>query len=235
MSARTPPVTSGWAPRRRPAPLRRLAVLLVLAVVLAVLVRTFVLQAFDIPSDSMSDTLRRDDRILVSKLSTRFGEVERGQVVVFRDPGGWLPAGGSDDGVSLPGVVGDVLRFVGLLPSDSGRDLVKRVIGVPGDHVRCCDRRDRVVVNGVPLDEPYLYPGDEPSATEFDVVVPRERLWVMGDHRSNSSDSRAHREDRFGGMVPMDNVIGRAVAVLWPPGHAGTLPVPETFARVGPA
>lgn len=206
-----------------------------LAVALAVLVRTFVVQAFDIPSDSMSDTLRRDDRILVSKLSTRLGEVQRGQVVVFRDPGGWLPAGGSDGGTSLTGVVGDVLRFVGLLPSDSGRDLVKRVIGVPGDHVRCCDRRDRVVVNGVPLDEPYLYPGDEPSTTEFDVVVPRERLWVMGDHRSNSSDSRAHREDRFEGMVPMGNVIGRAVAVLWPPGHARTLPVPDTFAGIGPA
>ncbi|WP_380169353.1 signal peptidase I [Jannaschia sp. R86511] len=220
------------APRRR-SRLRREALELVatvaVALLVAVLVRTFLVQAFSIPSPSMEDTLLVQDRVLVSKLEPGPLSVERGDVVVFLDPGGWLAPV-----VDQPSVWQRVGTFVGLLPADSGSHLVKRVVGLPGDTVECCDAQGRVLVNGVPLDEPYLFPGERPSLTEFDVEVPADRLWVMGDHRSVSADSRAQLDEQGDGFVPLDNVVGRAVLRIWPLDRLATLPTPAgVFDDVG--
>jgi signal peptidase I len=211
--------------------LRELPVLVFVALALALLIKTFLVQAFFIPSDSMENTLIRNDRVLVNKFASHFGDVKRGQVVVFRDPGGWL----GDEPVvrsSNPVVRGlkDVFVFVGLLPSDNEKDLIKRVIGVPGDKVACCTN-GKVTVNGVPLDEPYLYPGNKPSDRTFSITVQPNRLWVMGDHRSLSADSRLHMDQPGGGTIPADNVVGRAFVLVWPLNRWTTLPVPATFKR----
>lgn len=190
--------------------LRETAIVVVLSLVIATLVRIFLVQAFLIPSSSMQDTLLVGDRVLVSKLTTRFGEIGHGDVVVFGDPNGWLsapPAEGSGPGAWLR----NGLQFVGVLPEDSQGHLIKRVIGVGGDTIACCGDNDRVTVNGVAVDESgYLNPGDAPSSRDFEVDVPEGELFVMGDHRSNSGDSRVH------GTVPVDQVVGRAIVIAWP-------------------
>ncbi|GHE74922.1 signal peptidase I [Streptomyces longispororuber] len=168
------------------------------------LLTTFVVQPFEIPSGSMEPTLRNGDRILVNKLAYRFGsEPQRGDAVVF-------------DG---SGYFGDA-------------DYVKRVAGVGGDRVVCCDRRGRITVNGQAVDEPYLYPGDKPSTVPFDVVVPDGTLFVLGDHRSDSSDSRDHLGSPGGGMIPVDDVIGRADWLVWPLDRWTSLERPDAYARV---
>jgi signal peptidase I len=209
---------------------RELPVLIGVALILALLIKTFLVQAFYIPSDSMENTLQVGDRVLVNKLGSYFGSVDRGQVVVFKDPGGWLGSdeGGSDGNPFLHGIK-SVFVFVGLLPSDNERDLIKRVIGVPGDRVKCCDGKGRITVNGVALDESYVFPGNTPSDSTFDITVPEGRLWVMGDHRAVSADSRLHMGNPGGGTIPADNVIGRAFVIVWPLGRAATLPVPDTY------
>jgi signal peptidase I len=210
--------------------LRELPILIVVALGLALLIKTFLVQAFFIPSDSMENTLQRGDRVLVNKLSARFGEIERGQVVVFRDPDDWLNAPlVPQPRNAVVGALKKVFVFVGLLPSDSDQDLIKRVIGIPGDRVKCCDGKGRITINDVPLDEPYLYPGNPPSNSSFDVKVPPGRIWVMGDHRGVSADSRAHMDEEGGGTVPLDNVVGRAFVIVWPASRWDNLPVPPTF------
>jgi signal peptidase I len=174
----------------------------------------------------MEDTLLVQDRILVSKITTRVSGVERGEIVVFTDPGGWLPE------VAKPGGIGGALRsaltWVGLLPSDTGDDLVKRVIGVGGDHIVCCDAQDRIVLNGVGLDETYLKPGGGTAQVRFDVTVPAGRIFVMGDNRGDSADSRFHLEADQG-TVPVDNVVGRVVALIWPVDRWSGAPIPSIF------
>jgi signal peptidase I len=210
--------------------LRELPVLILVALGLALLIKTFLVQAFFIPSDSMQNTLQIGDRVLVNKLTTRFGEVKRGEVVVFRDPGGWLPESFAQRPSNpVLGAVKDALVFVGLLPSDSEKDLIKRVIGVAGDHIVCCDKQGRISVNDVPLDEAYVFPGNPPSDNTFNVTVPPRRLWVMGDHRALSADSRVHMTGPGSGTVPEDNVIGRAAVIVWPFDRWQMLPVPATF------
>jgi signal peptidase I len=221
--------------RRRRGAVKEIPLLVGVAVLIALVLKTFLVQAFVIPSGSMEQTIRIGDRVLVDKLTPWFGsKPRRGDVVVFRDPGGWLQGeqttGKDDDPVVLKQVK-EGLAFIGLLPSDDEKDLIKRVVGVGGDHVKCCDARGRVTVNGVPLDEDYLYPGDTPSTTPFDVTVPEGRLWVMGDHRSDSADSRAHQGTDFG-TVSEDGVVGRAVVIAWPLGHWTTLGEPGTYASV---
>ncbi len=211
--------------------MRELPILVFVALALALLIKTFLVQAFFIPSDSMENTLLQGDRVLVNKFASHFGDVKRGEVVVFRDPGGWLPAGADDEsGNPIARGVKDVFVFVGLLPSSSEKDLIKRVIGVPGDKVACCTG-GKVTVNGIPLDEPYVYPGDKPSDRQFSVTVPPNRLWVMGDHRSLSADSRVHMSDPGNGTIPEDNVVGRAFVLVWPFDRWSTLGVPDTFKR----
>ncbi|SNC72206.1 signal peptidase I [Kytococcus aerolatus] len=193
--------------------LKETVVVAVLALLFAFLIKTFLVQAFFIPSGSMENTLEEGDRILVNKLSPTPFEVERGDVVVFQDPGGWLPASTTEKSPLYKAG-----QFVGVLPGDGDEYLIKRVIAEGGDEVACCDAQGRVTVNGAPLEESYVYEGDVPSLVEFDETVPADHVWVMGDHRSNSGDSR------FNGPVPMDRVTGTAFVVIWPFNHLGTLP-----------
>ncbi|MEG8281027.1 signal peptidase I [Streptomyces sp. AHA2] len=194
-----PARTSSWLPGGR------ITLVLLLCLLFALLVSTFVLRPFQIPSGSMERGLRIGDRVLVNKLAYRFGaEPQRGDVVVF-------------DGTGYFGHA----------------DYVKRVVGVGGDHVVCCDEEGRIQVNGRPVDESgFLYPGDSPSTVPFDVVVPRGRLFLLGDHRSRSSDSRDHLGSPGGGMIPIGDVIGRADWIVWPFGHATGLDRPGAYARV---
>lgn len=216
---------------------KELTVVVVGAVIVASILRGFVGQMFLIPSVSMENTLQVDDRVVVEKLST----VRRGQVIVFKDPGGWFTGATLDE----RGPIGKALEFVGVLPDTGTEHLIKRVIGLPGDRVVCCDEADRVTVNGQPLNETsYLVIGPEgaptqPSAIEFDVTVPNGRLLVMGDNRDQSRDSRCHLNDVQAGitkgenaLVSEDLVVGRAIAVVWPLDRRHRLPSPDTFDTV---
>ena len=219
---------------------RELPFLVLIALVLALLIKTFLVQAFYIPSASMENTLqggppdKHYDRVLVNKLVYRLRDVHRGEIVVFRGPKSWQDA---PEFISHP-PSNPVARFFHDIGSaigvaaPSSKDFIKRVIGVSGDHVVCCDSSGRITVNGVPLTEPYIYPGAKPSETPFDVTVPKGRLWVMGDHRGQSADSRAHLNDHDG-TVPTKDVIGRSFVVVWPPSDWKTLPVPSTFHQHG--
>jgi len=193
--------------------------LVALAIAVSLLVKALFVQMFYVPSASMDPELVTDDRILVEKVSYWAGDVRRGDVVVFHDPGRWLGVAPEPQGL------GRIMSAIGLYPS--GGHLVKRVIGVGGDHLECCDRRGRIHVNDVPIDEyEYLPPSMEPSEEKFDVVVPKDSLWVMGDNRSNSLDSRAHQKLVTRGAVPLDEVVGKVWAVAWPAGRAEILDDP---------
>jgi signal peptidase I len=200
--------------------------LLVLALIVSAIVKTFFVQMFFVPSGSMRPLFIEDDRILVEKISY-WGDnpVQRGDVVVFDDPGGrWLGAEGAQKLTPIQ----KALSEVGLYPT--GGHLVKRVIGVGGDHVKCCDNQGRVTVNGVPLDEKsYIARGASPSDRPFDVTVPKGRLWVMGDNRSNSEDSRFHQDLPGGGTVPEKDVVGKVWAIVWPLDRMKRLHEPATF------
>lgn len=212
------------------AAVKEVAAIAVTALVISFLIKTFLAQAFWIPSGSMENTLVYGDRVMVSKIQAGSLAVDRGDIVVFEDPGDWLPTiERVDRGPIINGVVRG-LEFVGIAPSSQGNHLIKRVIGMPGDTVECCDDDGRLSVNGEPLEEDYLYPGDQPSTTDFEITVPEDRIWLMGDHRSNSRDSRAN-DDGTGeaGSVPLDNVVGQAVVLIFPFDHFDWFTVPGTF------
>lgn len=221
--------------KRRRSAVKEIPILITVALMIALVLKTFLVQAFVIPSGSMEQTIRIQDRVVVDKLTPWFGSTpQRGDVVVFKDPGNWLQdekAPAKEDPVVVKQVK-QALTFIGLLPSDGEQDLIKRVVAVGGDTVKCCGADGRVTVNGVPLNEPYLKPGNVPSTLKFEVRVPVGRIFVMGDHRSNSADSRFHLNEKDRGTVSVDEVVGRAVGIVWPVGHWRQLDEPETFASV---
>ncbi|MFE4972399.1 signal peptidase I [Kitasatospora sp. NPDC056651] len=221
-------------PRKKRPFWQELPILLVIALLLSLGIKTFFVQAFSIPSGSMEQTLAIGDRVLVDKFTPWFGaKPERGEVVVFRDPGGWLEGTPTAPDDSVMGTVQKALSTVGLMPSADEKDLIKRVIAVGGDTVDC-EAGAPLKVNGVALDEPYLFPGATPCDNDpvGTVTVPKGKLWVMGDHRNNSRDSRWHHNATGDGFVPVDNVVGRAFVVAWPLSDWSTLPVPDTFDKV---
>ncbi|MEU8481531.1 signal peptidase I [Streptomyces hygroscopicus] len=213
---------------------KELPILVIIALALALLIKTFLVQAFSIPSDSMQNTLQRGDRVLVDKLTPWFGsEPQRGEVVVFHDPGGWLGETQTQNSGPVAEGIQKALSFIGLMPSAEEKDLIKRVIAVGGDTVSC-KRGGKVMVNGKPLDEPYIFPGNTPCDEKpfGPVKVPEGRIWVMGDHRQDSLDSRYH-QNLHDGTVSVDDVVGRAIVVAWPIDRWSTLPVPSTFDQPG--
>ncbi len=198
---------------------RDLLIIIVAALLISFLIKTFLIRSFYIPSSSMEQTLLINDRIIVNQLTPDLIPIEHGDIVVFRDPGAWLPPTPQVEVNWAVGAVDAVLAFVGLIAPDSNEHLIKRVIGLPGDTVVCCDDFGQLTVNNVPLNEPYItIPTDVTKATrdDFAVTVPDGSLWVMGDNRYNSADSAFHRNDPTGGFVPLDNVVGRALVVSWP-------------------
>jgi signal peptidase I len=207
---------------------RELPILVAIALLFAVLIKTFAIQAFYIPSGSMENTLEINDRVLVNKMIYHIRDIHRGDIVVFNGDGSWDPG-------TVP-VAGNIFQqfgegFASMFGfGHPGDILIKRVIGIPGDRVACCDAQGRVTVNGVPLNEgTYLYPGSAPSLSRFNIVVPPGRLWVMGDNRYYSADSRDHMGDPGGGTIPESAVVGRAFVIIWPASRWRFLPIPATF------
>lgn len=201
---------------------REVLIVLVTAIVLSVVVRTFFVQAFYVPSQSMENTLEPSDRILASKITTSLSGVKRGEIVVFRDPGNWLP----QFSATPTNPARKAMEFIGIVPTNKGEDLVKRVIGVEGDRLVCCDVDGRIVLNGVPLIEPYVKPGVSTNQVPFDVTVPADSVFVMGDNRAESADSRYHLSEN-NGAVPVDNVVGRVFLNIWPLDRISIFRIPE--------
>jgi signal peptidase I len=229
-------------PRKRRSFWRELPVLIVVALAIALVIKTFVVQAFYIPTGSMQNTLEIGDKVLVNKLVYHFRSIQPGDIIVFNGDGSWEPEPTSGPASSDPVVrlydatLNPLFHSIsGLFGTAPGQeDFIKRVIGVPGDHVACCNAAGDVTVNGVALHETsYLFPGNPPSLTRFSVTVPPGRLWVMGDHRSISWDSRGHTQDPGGGTIPENMVIGRAFMIVWPPSRWRILPIPSTFGQPG--
>jgi signal peptidase I len=213
--------------KRRRSFWRELPVLVVVAVVLALLIKSFVIQAFYIPSASMQNTLEIGDRVLINKIVYHTRPIHRGDIIVFDGTGSWDVASPNSLNI-FSKAVSELEGIVGI--SHDSNIYIKRVIGVPGDHVVCCNAKGQITVNGVALSESsYLYPGNQPSAQSFNITVPPGRLWVMGDHRIVSYDSRGHMGDPGGGTIPESGVLGRAFVIIWPPSQWGVLNIPATF------
>lgn len=216
---------------------RDIVVIFVAAIIISVGIKTFLIRSFYIPSSSMTNTLQVNDRIIVNQLVPDVVELNRGDVVVFRDPGGWLPQPVEVDVNPVVGAVDWFLTMIGLSASDSNDHLIKRVIGLPGDTVMCCNPMGQMEVNGAPLDEPYLnlpVGVSKVSGDDFSVTVPEGSLWVMGDNRYSSKDSRYNTETPSSGFVPIDNVVGRAFVITWPSDHWSFIDnYPDTFRGVG--
>ncbi len=207
-------------------------VTIAIALAVVLLITTFVVKPFSIPSGSMENTLQIGDRVLVNRMVYRFRDIERGDVVVFNGSGSFVPAQVTPDRDPITGALVWVGQSFGLVAPDS-TDFIKRVIGVGGDRVTCCDEQGRILVNGEPLnEEEYLFPGDAPSLQPFDVEVPEGKLWVMGDHRSASADSRVYLGNPGGGFVSEDAVVGRAMTVVWPLNRFSNIPLPDYGAAV---
>lgn len=208
--------------------MKEILLILVIAIVASFVIRTFFFRAFLIPSGSMEDTLQVNDRIFVNLIVDSEDQLDRGDVVVFEDHQGWLPPPESDPNPFL-----QALEFIGLYPSSSEQHLVKRIIGMPGDHVTVDPDSHQLVVNGTTVDEPYLHPGANGSDIDFEVTVPEGQMWMMGDNRDASGDSRTHANGPNDGFIDVDHVVGRAEVVAWPIdrwGSAGS--DDETFQEV---
>jgi signal peptidase I len=232
-AAKKPRRLSGW---------RELPILIVVALTIALVIKTFVVQPFFIPSSSMENTLLIGDKVLVNKLVYHFRSIQPGDIIVFNGDGSWNPnptasaANSNFVARAYDDTLGKLFHSIaGLFGTPVGQtDYIKRVIGTPGDRVKCCNAQNLVTVNGVPLHEQsYLFPGAAPSQIKFNIVVPKGRLWVMGDNRAVSDDSRLRMSDPGEGTIPENKVIGRAFVIVWPPSRWRILPIPSTFHQPG--
>jgi signal peptidase I len=201
---------------RKGSLLRELPILVVVALVVSLVIKTVLVQFFFIPSGSMENTLQINDRVAVNKLPFIGKSIGRGDVVVFRDPDNWLPEPYTTEQNKFMAKAKEALVAVGVLPNPAKQYLVKRTIGIAGDKVECCSKGKKLMINGVEIDEPYIFAGNSASDTNFNVTVPEGKIWVMGDHRGASADSRFHQEDINNGMVPLSKVTGKVVGIIWP-------------------
>ncbi len=202
--------------------LKDLVIIVAAALLISFVVKTFLFRSFYIPSESMQNTLMVDDRIIVNELVPDLFALEHGDVVVFSDPGGWLPPQEPASPDFVTATLDVIATVVGFGGSDSEDHLVKRVIGLPGDHVVCCNATGQLEVNGMAVKEPYILTSaghEAASGMKFDITVPDKSLWVMGDNRYDSADSRYNQDKPGNGFVPIDKVVGRAIVVSWPIGH----------------
>ena len=200
---------------RKGSVLREFPILVIVALAVSLLIKTFLVQFFYIPSGSMENTLQIQDRVAVNKVPFISGSINRGDVVVFRDPANWLPEPFEATDNKVIAKIKDGLVAVGILPNPAKQYLVKRVIGVAGDQVVCCSN-GKLTINGKETNEPYIFAGNKPSDLDFNVTIPEGKIWVMGDHRGSSADSRYHQDDVNNGFVPVDKVTGRVYAIIWP-------------------
>jgi signal peptidase I len=209
---------------RKGSVLREFPILVIVALAVSLVIKTFLVQFFFIPSGSMENTLQIQDRVAVNKIPFVSRNISRGDVVVFRDPANWLPEPYTAGENKVMAKIRAGLETVGVLPNPAKQYLVKRVIGVAGDHVICCAKDGKLTINGKSTDEPYIFAGNKPSEMEFNVTVPEGKIWVMGDHRGSSADSRYHQEDVNHGFVPVSKVTGRVYAIIWPLKHFALVP-----------
>ena len=206
---------------RKGSLLRELPILVILALLVSLLIKSFLVQFFYIPSGSMENTLQIRDRVAVNRIPFIGDNVSRGDVIVFRDPAGWLPEASSVSGNRVTNAIREGLVIVGVIPNPAKQYLVKRVIGVAGDNVVAKDQV--LTINGKPTNEPYIFSGNSPSDTDFNITVPEGKVWVMGDHRGASGDSRVHQDDVNNGMVPVEKITGRVIATIWPLSQIGLI------------
>jgi signal peptidase I len=214
--------------KRKGSLLSELPILVVLALLVSLLIKSFLVQFFFIPSGSMENTLQIKDRVAVNRLPFIGNDINRGDVIVFRDPAGWLPEATIQSGNAVTNAIRDGLVLVGVVPNPAKQYLVKRVIGVAGDHVVAKDQV--LTINGKPTSEPYIFAGNTPSDTDFNITVPEGKVWVMGDHRGASGDSRVHQDDVNNGMVPVEKITGKVVAKIWPLSRIGLVPSQDPLA-----
>ena len=201
---------------RKGSLLKEFPILVVVALIVSLLIKTFLVQFFYIPSGSMENTLQIKDRVAVNKIPLISRSIHRGDIVVFRDPANWLSEPFTSESPFIVEKLREGLVALGILPNPAKQYLVKRVVGIGGDRVICCSKSKKLTINGKESNEPYIFEGNDPSDMNFDVTVPSGKLWVMGDHRGASADSRYHQDDINKGMVPLNRVTGRVVAVIWP-------------------
>ncbi len=207
---------------RKGSVLREFPILVIVALAVSLIIKSFLVQFFYIPSGSMENTLQINDRVAVNKIPFISKSIDRGDVVVFRDPSNWLPEPYADNQNKVIAKIKEGLVLVGVLPNPAKQYLVKRVIGIAGDNV--VGKDGIVTINGKETTEPYIFAGNKPSELDFNVTVPKGKIWVMGDHRGASADSRYHQDDVNNGFVPESKVTGRVVGIIWPIKNIGTVP-----------
>lgn len=207
---------------RKGSVLREFPILVIVALAVSLVIKSFLVQFFYIPTGSMENTLQINDRVAVNKLPFISKSIERGDVVVFRDPSNWLPEPYADNQNKVIAKIKDGLVLVGVLPNPAKQYLVKRVIGVAGDNV--VGKDGVVTINGKKTTEPYIFAGNKASELDFNVTVPEGKVWVMGDHRGASADSRYHQDDVNNGFVPLSKVTGQVFGIIWPLKHLGLVP-----------
>ena len=207
---------------RKGSVLREFPILVIVALAVSLVIKSFLVQFFYIPSGSMENTLQINDRVAVNKIPFISNSINRGDVVVFRDPANWLPEPYADNQNKIIAKIKDGLVLVGVLPNPAKQYLVKRVIGIAGDNV--VGKDGVVTINGKKTTEPYIFAGNKASELDFNVTVPEGKIWVMGDHRGASADSRYHQDDVNNGFVPESKVTGRVLGIIWPVKNVGTVP-----------